>query len=174
HAMINLLNMVFCGILMQMFMHMYEARREEAEQRLVEVAQTDSLTGLANRASFQSTLARTIAESERSSTAFALVIMDIDHFKSVNDTLGHDADRKSTRLNSSHVKISYAVVCLKKTKLADDSAEGDTTNATNPGLEHALFASAKLCKGDPCAGHASEDPENRTQCGLHAGREKAW
>lgn len=91
HGMIDLLNMVLCGSLMQMFMHMYEARREEAEQRLVEVAQTDSLTGLANRASFQSTLARTIAESERSSTAFALVIMDIDHFKSVNDTLGHDA-----------------------------------------------------------------------------------
>lgn len=90
-SMIDLLNMVLCGCLMQVFMHKYEARREEAEQRLVEVAQTDALTGLANRANFQSTLARTIAESERSNTAFVLVMMDIDHFKIINDTLGHDA-----------------------------------------------------------------------------------
>ncbi|WP_323750096.1 GGDEF domain-containing protein [Marinobacter sp.] len=90
-AMIDLLNMVLCGGLMQVFMHMYEARREEAEQRLIEVAQTDALTGLANRGNFQSTLTRTIAESERSNTAFVLVMMDLDHFKVVNDTLGHDA-----------------------------------------------------------------------------------
>ncbi|MGC8119761.1 GGDEF domain-containing protein [Marinobacter sp. VGCF2001] len=91
HRMIDLLNMILCGGLMQVFMHMYEVRREEAEQRLVDMAQTDALTGLANRANFQSTLARTIAECERSATGFAFVIMDIDHFKLVNDTLGHDA-----------------------------------------------------------------------------------
>lgn len=91
HRMIDLINMVLCGALMQVFMHMYEARREEAEQRLIDTAQTDALTGLANRACFQSILARTIAECDRSGTGFALVIMDIDHFKLVNDTLGHDA-----------------------------------------------------------------------------------
>ena len=91
HRMIDLLNMVLCGALMQVFMHMYEVRREEAEQRLFDMAQTDALTGLANRSNCQSTLARTIAECERSGTDFALVIMDIDHFKLVNDTLGHDA-----------------------------------------------------------------------------------
>ncbi|MFV8572146.1 GGDEF domain-containing protein [Marinobacter sp. SBS5] len=88
---IDFLNMVLCSSLMQVFIYMYEARREEAEQRLIEVAQTDTLTGLANRGNFQSTLTRTIAESERSNTAFALVMMDIDHFKIVNDTLGHEA-----------------------------------------------------------------------------------
>jgi diguanylate cyclase (GGDEF)-like protein len=91
HGMIDLLNMVLCGVLMQVFMHMYEERREEAEQRLVDMAQTDALTGLANRSAFQSTLARTIAECERNGSGFALVVMDIDHFKLVNDTLGHDA-----------------------------------------------------------------------------------
>ncbi|KPQ30638.1 MAG: GGDEF domain protein [Marinobacter excellens HL-55] len=90
-SLIDLLNMVLCGVLMQVFMHMYEARREEAEQRLVDMAQTDALTGLANRANFQATLARTIAECDRSGDGFALVVMDIDHFKLVNDTLGHDA-----------------------------------------------------------------------------------
>lgn len=87
---IDFLNMVLCGSLMQVFMYMYEQRREEAEQRLIEVAQTDALTGLANRGNFQSTLIRTIAESERSSSVFALVMMDIDHFKVINDTHGHE------------------------------------------------------------------------------------
>lgn len=91
HAMIDLLNMVLCGALMLAFIHMYEMRREEAEQRLVNMAQTDALTGLATRSNFQGTLNRTIAECERSGAGFALVIMDIDHFKLVNDTLGHDA-----------------------------------------------------------------------------------
>ena len=88
---IDLLNMVLCAILMLSFIHLYEARREEAEQKLFTLAQTDALTGLANRANFQSTLARTIAECARSGSGFALVIMDIDHFKVVNDTMGHDA-----------------------------------------------------------------------------------
>ncbi len=90
-VLIDLLNLVLCAVLMLTFMHVYEWRREESEQRLVDMAQTDALTGLANRSSFQSTLNRTIAECERSGTEFALVIMDIDHFKLVNDTLGHDA-----------------------------------------------------------------------------------
>ena len=83
--------MVLCAILMLSFIHLYEARREEAEQKLFTLAQTDALTGLANRANFQSTLARTLAECARSGSGFALVIMDIDHFKVVNDTMGHDA-----------------------------------------------------------------------------------
>ena len=88
---IDLLNMVLCAILMLGFIHLYETRREEAEQKLFTLAQTDALTGLANRANFQSTLDRTLAECARSGSGFALVIMDIDHFKVVNDTMGHDA-----------------------------------------------------------------------------------
>jgi diguanylate cyclase (GGDEF)-like protein len=89
--MIDLLNMVLCAVLMLGFIHLYENRREEAEQKLVTLARTDALTGLANRASFQSSLERIVAESARSGAGFALVIMDIDHFKLVNDTMGHDA-----------------------------------------------------------------------------------
>ncbi|MFN2361043.1 MAG: GGDEF domain-containing protein [Marinobacter sp.] len=90
-SMIDLLNMVLCAVLMLGFIHLYETRREEAEQKLFTLAQTDGLTGLSNRASFQGTLARTLAESNRSGAGFALVMMDIDHFKVVNDTMGHDA-----------------------------------------------------------------------------------
>ncbi|MEP1215541.1 MAG: diguanylate cyclase [Marinobacter sp.] len=90
-TMIDLLNMVLCAVLMLGFIHLYETRREEAEHKLFTLAQTDALTGLSNRASFQSTLARTLAECDRSGLGFALVIMDIDYFKIVNDTMGHDA-----------------------------------------------------------------------------------
>ena len=98
-AIINLLNLVLCAVLMLAFVHIYETRREEAELKLFMMAQSDSLTGLANRASFHSTLIRTIAECERSGSGFALVIMDVDHFKLVNDTMGHDAgDRALGRI----------------------------------------------------------------------------
>src|SRR5690349_23576384 len=45
---------------------------------------------------------------------------DHDH----RDRIGRDEDRKSTRLNSSHVEISYAVFCLKKKKLTTRWGEG--------------------------------------------------
>ncbi len=90
-AFINLLNLSLCAALMLAFVHIYETRREEAEMKLFMMAQTDALTGLANRASFHSTLSRTIAECVRSGSEFALVIMDVDHFKRINDTMGHDA-----------------------------------------------------------------------------------
>ncbi|MEX0603269.1 MAG: diguanylate cyclase [Marinobacter sp.] len=90
-TMIDLLNPAFCALLTVMFMHLYETRRAEAQDKLVILAETDALTGLPNRSNFQTTLERTVKEAGRSKTPFALVLMDIDHFKRVNDTLGHDA-----------------------------------------------------------------------------------
>lgn len=98
-AIIDLLNLILCAALMMVFIHIYETRREDAELALFKLANTDWLTGLANRASFHSTLARTVAECSRSGSGFALVIMDVDHFKFVNDTMGHEAgDRALSRI----------------------------------------------------------------------------
>ncbi len=90
-ATIDLLNAVICGASILYFMHLYESMRDEDQSKLVALAETDALTGLANRSTFQTTLDRTINESDRSDTRFALVLMDIDYFKRVNDSLGHDA-----------------------------------------------------------------------------------
>ncbi|MDX1633662.1 MAG: GGDEF domain-containing protein [Marinobacter sp.] len=90
-VMIDLLNPAFCGVLILLFMHVYEKSRAEAQDKLVTMAETDSLTGLSNRSSFRRTLERVINECRRNHGRFALVLMDIDHFKRVNDTLGHDA-----------------------------------------------------------------------------------
>ncbi|SFL96665.1 GGDEF domain-containing protein [Marinobacter zhejiangensis] len=97
-SVIDFLNLVVGGTLMLLFIHVYEQRREEAEQRLINLAQTDSLTGLANRNRFQELLARTIAESQRSNSPYALVVLDLDRFKQVNDTFGHEAGDRLLKL----------------------------------------------------------------------------
>ena len=54
-------------------------------------ARTDDLTGLANRRHFYTRLGRAIAGSRASGSSFALLMIDLDHFKELNDTLGHYA-----------------------------------------------------------------------------------
>jgi diguanylate cyclase (GGDEF)-like protein len=54
-------------------------------------ASTDGLTGVANRRSFDRELDRLVRARRAQGTPFALVLVDVDHFKSVNDTLGHQA-----------------------------------------------------------------------------------
>ena len=53
-------------------------------------ARTDQLTGLANRRHFDEQLARVLAETDRFGGSASLVVADIDYFKNVNDTYGHD------------------------------------------------------------------------------------
>ncbi len=66
--------------------------RKQAEQRLFDQAHHDSLTGLANRALLLERLQRAVAQSRRrASPSFAVMMIDLDHFKVVNDTLGHAA-----------------------------------------------------------------------------------
>ena len=56
-----------------------------------EDALTDHLTGLANRRRFERQLEREVARTLRYGHAFSLLLLDIDHFKQVNDTYGHEA-----------------------------------------------------------------------------------
>jgi diguanylate cyclase (GGDEF)-like protein len=59
-------------------------------ETLERLALTDELTELPNRRAFVQEVARELARSRRTGQAFALCLLDIDHFKAVNDTLGHD------------------------------------------------------------------------------------
>lgn len=62
--------------------------------RLLHVTERDSLidvlTGLPNRRSFFNQLNKEVSRADRSSREFSVMILDVDHFKSVNDTYGHD------------------------------------------------------------------------------------
>ena len=59
------------------------------EAQLERLARTDMLTSLSNRRDFYEHAARAIAHSRRHHTPLSLVLMDIDHFKKINDTYGH-------------------------------------------------------------------------------------
>lgn len=61
---------------------------------LVKLAQYDELTSLPNRGLFTENLARAIGRSQRKSSPMAVLFIDLDRFKSVNDTLGHDTGDK--------------------------------------------------------------------------------
>ncbi|MEO8419848.1 MAG: diguanylate cyclase [Hyphomicrobium sp.] len=66
-----------------------EDRLEEANRNLLMLASTDGLTGLANRRSFDKALVRELARCARDGLPLALLLVDVDHFKSYNDSYGH-------------------------------------------------------------------------------------
>ena len=66
-------------------------KRQQAEQQVQQLAFYDSLTGLANRRLYQEMLALEIVHARREQHALAVMYLDLDHFKPVNDELGHDA-----------------------------------------------------------------------------------
>ena len=66
-------------------------RRKQHEERLVSAALHDPLTGLANRQLLADRVSLAIAHARRNKSALAVVYLDLDGFKEVNDTLGHDA-----------------------------------------------------------------------------------
>ncbi len=63
--------------------------RKEAEEHLHHLAHHDPLTGLPNRTFFHDSVRRQIARTRRGDRQFALLLLDLDRFKGVNDVLGH-------------------------------------------------------------------------------------
>lgn len=72
----------------------YSIERKKVELGLSYLAQYDALTGLANRMLFRERLDRALIRAGRNDTFVALMFIDLDRFKNVNDTLGHDAGDK--------------------------------------------------------------------------------
>jgi diguanylate cyclase (GGDEF)-like protein len=62
-----------------------------AEQRVQQLARYDVLTGVANRSMFMQQLDHALARARRAGMALSVFFIDLDRFKAVNDTLGHDA-----------------------------------------------------------------------------------
>lgn len=88
--------------------------RKEMEAHLLLLANTDPLTGLANRARFFAEAAKEISRARRFGHPLTLVMFDIDHFKQINDTCGHKAGDAALR--------AFARLCRTLTRAQDVAA----------------------------------------------------
>ncbi len=81
--------------------------------KALEHAKLDPLTGLANRGLFYEILDREFERSKKEKTKLALILIDLDNFKPVNDTHGHDAGDRLIQQVASRIKV-----CVKESGFA--------------------------------------------------------
>ncbi|MDI3324507.1 EAL domain-containing protein [Pontibacterium granulatum] len=79
------------------------------EERLIELATFDHLTGLYNRSAFLQNLKQAVADSSRSGREFAVLFVDLDGFKRINDSLGHDFGDQVIRIAAERLKQNTRV-----------------------------------------------------------------
>ncbi len=78
--------------------------QKKTDERISFLAHNDALTGLFNRAHFSEVLNQNVSRLERYGAPFALLFMDLDHFKAVNDTFGHPMGDQMLAQVSSRLK----------------------------------------------------------------------
>jgi diguanylate cyclase (GGDEF)-like protein len=97
--------------------------RKKAEEQLAHMAFHDALTGLPNRVAFNERLVQDLSRAKRRSEVVAIMFLDLDRFKNVNDTFGHDAGdrllvavserlRGATRESDTIARISGDEFCI--------------------------------------------------------------
>ena len=104
-------------------------RRARAEERLEELATTDALTALRNRRKFDAEIDLEWRRAARSGTPVALLMVDADHFKTYNDTFGHQA--------GDQVLVGIAICVSDSVRRAGDCAArfgGEEFAVLLPGL----------------------------------------
>lgn len=78
--------------------------RKRADERIRHLATHDSLTDLPNRSTFSEILAKTIDDARSRAGRFAILFVDLDHFKLINDSLGHEAGDELLRKTAEHLR----------------------------------------------------------------------
>jgi len=98
---------VFYVSVMQIERKVFQERLQLAYEEMEKRATTDALTGVPNRRLFEETLKSEWARALRSGDSLALLMMDVDHFKSYNDRFGHPAGDACLR------RIAQAILALE-------------------------------------------------------------
>jgi diguanylate cyclase (GGDEF)-like protein/PAS domain S-box-containing protein len=94
-------------------------RRKQAELRIQHMALHDSLTGLPNRTLLQDRLTQAIARAQRTHKHVAVLLLDLDRFKNVNDSFGHSFGDRLLELVSARLKAGIRT-CDTVARLAGD------------------------------------------------------
>jgi diguanylate cyclase (GGDEF)-like protein/PAS domain S-box-containing protein len=129
--------------------------RKLAEERMVLLARTDGLTGLANRATFVERLHQTFALAKRGGGAFAVLYLDLDHFKDVNDSMGHPTGdlllkevakrlKTCTRENDLIARLGGDEFAVLQTETGGAADAGELANR----ITHALSAPYQLANSE--------------------------
>jgi diguanylate cyclase (GGDEF)-like protein/PAS domain S-box-containing protein len=118
-------------------------QRKAAEQTIIELARTDALTGLPNRVAFLDRLRLAFARAKRGTKPFAVLYLDIDRFKDINDTLGHPAGDALLKVAAERLKA-----CVRQTDMVarfggDEFAVLQEDLANVAGAE---VLAAKICR----------------------------
>ncbi len=88
-------DMSVIGIMIEIATIAIEGRR--SEKKILQLAHYDELTGLPNRFLYNQHLAKALSLAERNRTRLAVLFLDLDRFKNINDTFGHDEGDKVLR-----------------------------------------------------------------------------
>ena len=97
------------------------SERKRAEEQIRRLAYCDSLTGIPNRQAFLETLERELQRSKIGNKKFAVLFMDLDAFKRINDTLGHNAGDQLLKMVSERLR--------ETTRPSDLVSRGDGSGA---------------------------------------------
>ncbi|MDO8933236.1 MAG: sensor domain-containing diguanylate cyclase [Rhodocyclaceae bacterium] len=84
-------NLAICAVVTLVMLALTHLALARYQRRIEEMATTDKLTGLLNRQAFDVLIGQLLGECRREQRPFAALLVDIDHFKKINDTHGHHA-----------------------------------------------------------------------------------
>jgi diguanylate cyclase (GGDEF)-like protein len=145
-------------------------KRFELEKKLYdsfcqvrELAEKDSLTGLSNRYHFEEALKVSIANNLRSKDTIALLLLDLDHFKNINDTYGHETGDKLLQNVASRI-----TQCLRGNELFARLG-GDEFAILITGLKQASEATAVARRIIESLKKPIEINGHKLQCGVSVG-----
>lgn len=125
------------------------SERKAAEERMVYIAQHDFLTGLPNRMMLHDRLTQSIARAEREQNKVAVMFLDLDRFKVINDTLGHLVGDKLLKIVADRI-ISVARITDTVSRLGGDEFAILVTNVENTDDLATIAIKILKCIAVPC------------------------